>query len=255
MGIASGNIKPCLAAFGGDQFRKEQENILELFFAMFYASVNVGAVLCMWFVPMIRTDVQCFGRDCYPVVFAVNALLIIISTLSLVVGKRIYTLKDPDGNVTARVFKIIGHALRNKFRHVRPPHLHHCSHWLDYASDQYEGGYTLRSDQIQALNPILVLILIPLYDGVIYPIFERCQMPLSSLKKMTGGLILAALAFVICALVQIQIQTIGEAPETPSTGQTTLEFINSAPCPVSIDPKSFFRVNLNYGEHAVFYQI
>ena len=30
----------------------------------------------------------------------------------------------------------------------------------------------------QALNPILVLILIPLYDGVIYPIFERCQMPL-----------------------------------------------------------------------------
>lgn len=295
MGIASGNIKPCLAAFGGDQFGKEQENILELFFAMFYASVNVGAVLCMWFVPMIRTDVQCFGRDCYPVVFAVNALLIIISTLSLVVGKRTYTLKDPDGNVTARVFKIIGHALRNKFRHIRPPHLHHCSHWLDYASDQYEqkeindiklllrvlkmyiplpvfwalfdqqgsswilqaeqmdgdlGGYTLRSDQIQALNPILVLILIPLYDGVIYPIFERCQMPLSALKKMTGGLILAALAFVICALVQIQIQTIGEAPATPSAGQTTLEFINSAPCPVSIDPKSFFRVNLNYGERS-----
>ena len=28
----------------------------------------------------------------------------------------------------------------------------------------------------------------------------------SALKKMTGGLILAALAFVICALVQIQIQ-------------------------------------------------
>ena len=33
-----------------------QENILELFFAMFYASVNVGAVLCMWFVPMIRSE-------------------------------------------------------------------------------------------------------------------------------------------------------------------------------------------------------
>ena len=29
--------------------------MLELFFAMFYASVNVGAVLCMWFVPMIRS--------------------------------------------------------------------------------------------------------------------------------------------------------------------------------------------------------
>ena len=30
--------------------------MLELFFAMFYASVNVGAVLCMWFVPMIRSE-------------------------------------------------------------------------------------------------------------------------------------------------------------------------------------------------------
>ena len=43
-------------------------------------------------------------------------------------------------------------------------------------------------------------------------------------------------------------QTIGEAPATPSAGQTTLEFINSAPCPVSVDPKSFFRLDLNYGE-------
>ena len=30
--------------------------MLELFFAMFYASVNVGAVLCMWFIPMVRSE-------------------------------------------------------------------------------------------------------------------------------------------------------------------------------------------------------
>lgn len=295
MAIACGNIKPCLAAFGGDQFRKDQEHMLELFFAMFYASVNVGAVLCMWFVPMIRTDVQCFGRDCYPVVFAVNAVLIILATLSLLAGKSMYTLKDPSGNVMIRVFRIIGHAIYNKFSNSRPARVHRCSHWLDNATDQYEqkeiddiklllrvlkmyiplpvfwalfhqqgsswtlqaeqmdgdlGGFTLRSDQIQALNPILVLILIPLYDGVIYPLFESCKMPLSALKKMTGGLILAAFAFVICAFVQIQIQTIGEGPATPAAGQTTLEFINSAPCPVSIDRESLSRVDLSCGERS-----
>jgi len=292
MAIACGNIKPCLAAFGGDQFRKDQEHMLELFFAMFYASVNVGAVLCMWFVPMIRTDVQCFGRDCYPVVFAVNTVLIIVATLSLVGGKRMYTLKDPAGNVMIRVFKIMGHALSNKISGSGPAQ---CNHWLDNASDEYEqkeindiklllrvlkmyiplpvfwalfhqqgsswtlqaeqmdgdlGGFTLRSDQIQALNPILVLILIPLYDGVIYPMFERCQMPLSALKKMTGGLILAALSFIICAFVQIQIQTIGEGPPLPAAGKTTMEFINGAPCPISIDRESFFRVDLKYGERS-----
>lgn len=292
MAIACGNIKPCLAAFGGDQFRKDQEHMLELFFAMFYASVNVGAVLCMWFIPMVRTDVQCFGRDCYPVVFAINTVLIITATLSLVAGKRLYTLKDPAGNVMIRVFKIIWHALSNKFSSSGPTQV---THWLDNANDEYEqkeindiklllrvlkmyiplpvfwalfhqqgsswtlqaeqmdgdlGGFTLRSDQIQALNPILVLILIPLYDGVIYPMFERCQMPLSALKKMTGGLVLAAAAFVVCAFVQIQIQTIGEGPAAPGVGKTTMEFINSAPCPVSIDRESFFRVNLKYGERS-----
>jgi len=35
--------------------------MLELFFAMFYASVNVGAVLCMWFIPMVRSKSSFYG--------------------------------------------------------------------------------------------------------------------------------------------------------------------------------------------------
>lgn len=38
-----------------------QEHMLELFFAMFYASVNVGAVLCMWFIPMVRSESSFYG--------------------------------------------------------------------------------------------------------------------------------------------------------------------------------------------------
>ena len=30
-------------------------------------------------------DVQCFGRDCYPVVFAINTVLIIVATSKFVV--------------------------------------------------------------------------------------------------------------------------------------------------------------------------
>ena len=39
----------------------------------------------------------------------------------------------------------------------------------------------------------------------------------SALKKMTGGLILAAISFVICAFVQIQIQVLYVSP---SEGRT-----------------------------------
>ena len=31
-------------------------------------------------------------------------------------------------------------------------------------------------------------------------------------------------------------------------GKTSLEFINAAPCPVSIDAESFFGVDLNHAE-------
>ena len=52
----------------------------------------------------------------------------------------------------------------------------------------------------------------------------------------------------IVVVVVVVVQTIGEGPAAPGVGKTTVEFINSAPCPVSIDRESFFRVNLKYGE-------
>lgn len=293
MAIACGNIKPCLAAFGGDQFKKEESHMLELFFGMFYASVNVGAMLCMYFIPMVRTDIQCFGADCYTAVFGINAVLIIVAFVSFMAGKRLYAIKDPEGNVMVQVVKCICHAISNKFSGYNPPTK---EHWLDYAQDEYDmkeindikmllrvlvmyiplpifwalfhqqgsswtlqaeqmdGDLgplgTLRSDQIQALNPILVLILIPLYDAVIYPCFERCRLPLSALKKMTGGMFLAAVAFVICAFVQIQIQTIHMGPPNPGSGKTTVEFINTAPCAVKVNPGLFYEVELGYGERS-----
>ena len=43
-------------------------------------------------------------------------------------------------------------------------------------------------------------------------------------------------------------QSIGQGPALPATSHTKLEFINGAPCPVSIDRQSFFMVDLKYGE-------
>ena len=49
--------------------------MLELFFAMFYASVNVGAVLCMWFIPMVRSESSFFG-DLFNVVANIRVLIV-----------------------------------------------------------------------------------------------------------------------------------------------------------------------------------
>ena len=49
----------------------------------------------------------------------------------------------------------------------------------------------LEADQIGVLNPVLVLIFIPLFDKCIFPFIEnKLQCKLTSVKKMVGGMIL-----------------------------------------------------------------
>lgn len=35
------------------------------------------------------------------------------------------------------------------------------------------GGYVIKPDQMQLFNPVMILILIPLFDMVIYPAFAK----------------------------------------------------------------------------------
>ena len=60
----------------------------------------------------------------------------------------------------------------------------------------------LEPSQIPAANPILVMLLIPLFRFVIYPAVERLGFPLTALRKMSAGMLLAAFSFVIVAMIQ-----------------------------------------------------
>lgn len=79
--IGSGGIKPCVAAFGGDQFKlPEQAAQMETFFSIFYFTINVGALLTTIITPIFREDVHCFeDNDCFPLAFGAPAFLMLIA--------------------------------------------------------------------------------------------------------------------------------------------------------------------------------
>lgn len=79
--VGSGGIKPCVAAFGGDQFKlPEQAAQMDSFFSMFYFTINVGALLTVTITPIFREDVHCFGQnDCFPLAFGVPAILMLVA--------------------------------------------------------------------------------------------------------------------------------------------------------------------------------
>jgi solute carrier family 15 (oligopeptide transporter), member 1 len=67
------------------------------------------------------------------------------------------------------------------------------------------GNFTLKPDQMQVVNPLLILIFIPLFDYCVYPLLAKIGIS-RPLQKLTLGGLLAALAFAISGLVELQLE-------------------------------------------------
>ncbi|XP_019409847.1 PREDICTED: solute carrier family 15 member 2 isoform X1 [Crocodylus porosus] len=67
------------------------------------------------------------------------------------------------------------------------------------------AGLILKPDQMQFLNPLLILIFIPIFDLGLYPLLNMCRFNFTPIKKMATGMILAALAFAAAAIIEVKI--------------------------------------------------
>ncbi|KAL4217035.1 hypothetical protein ACF0H5_023491 [Mactra antiquata] len=91
----------------------------------------------------------------------------------------------------------------------------------------------IKPDQMQALNPLMILALIPLFDKGIYPLLDKCKIPNRPLARMVVGLFISSGAFVCAGLIQYKID-INEARQVVS-GESGVLFLNTIPCRVKIE--------------------
>lgn len=79
--IGTGGIKPCVSAFGGDQFKiPEQAKQLATFFSLFYLAINAGSLISTTITPILREDVHCFGElECFSLGFGVPGILMVVA--------------------------------------------------------------------------------------------------------------------------------------------------------------------------------
>ncbi|XP_062853753.1 solute carrier family 15 member 1b [Trichomycterus rosablanca] len=283
--LGTGGIKPCVAAFGGDQFEDDQEKQRSTFFSIFYLAINAGSLLSTVITPILRAQ-ECginTQQKCYPLAFGVPAALMAVALVVFILGSSMYTKAAPKGNIMMEVMSCIGFAINNRFKH-RSSHYPKREHWMDWAEEKYDklliaqvkmvvkvlflyiplpmfwalfdqqgsrwtlqaitmngnfGIFTVQPDQMQTVNPILILIMVPIVDNAIYPLIKKCGLNFTPLKRITVGMFLAALAFVAAALVQIQIDQ--SLPKFPSAVEAQVKFINleNSPMFVSVDESSF----------------
>uniref|UniRef100_A0A8C1PG94 Solute carrier family 15 member 1a n=1 Tax=Cyprinus carpio TaxID=7962 RepID=A0A8C1PG94_CYPCA len=265
--LGTGGIKPCVAAFGGDQFQEHQSRQLNTFFSVFYLCINAGSLLSTLITPVLR------------VVF--------------IAGSGMYVKTDPEGNIMWSVCKCIGFAIKNRFRH-RSSSYPKREHWMDWANEKYDklliaqikmvlkvlflyiplpmfwtlfdqkgSRWTLQATTmsgdfvsilISTVNPILILTLVPIMDRLIFPLIQKCGLNFSPLKRMTVGMLFAAMAFVSAALVQIEIDK--TLPNFPSSSESQLKVVNtySTTLNVTISPNEHlliesFGVQLHTSKH------
>lgn len=66
------------------------------------------------------------------------------------------------------------------------------------------GWYTIKPDQMIVIGPLLIMVLIPIFNEMIFPILAKVGIK-SSLQKMGLGMVCAIISFIISACVEYQI--------------------------------------------------
>ncbi|XP_034118641.1 peptide transporter family 1 isoform X1 [Drosophila albomicans] len=268
--VGTGGIKPCVSAFGGDQFQlPEQSMQLAKFFSLFYFAINAGSMISTTVTPILRADVHCFGEDdCYSLAFGVPAILMVVSMLIFVAGKRRYRVQPPAGNMIFGVSQCITSAYKGWRENRKEKRM---AHFLDYATpvvgqkmvhetkclvkilllyvpfpifwalsdqqgsrwtfqathmDGFVWGYEIKPDQMQVINPLLILAFIPLFDYVVYPLLARIGIR-RPLQKLSIGLLLASFGFFISAALEMRLE---QQSQSLNPNLTHLRLYNGMPC-------------------------
>ncbi len=206
--LGAGGIKPCVSAHLGDQFGHSNQHLLSKVFSWFYLSVNAGAFVSMLLVPWL---LQHYGAK---TAFAVPGVLMFLATLIFWLGRYRFVHIPPAG------LRFVREALSGPGRIILA---RLCgiylliamfwalfdqtgSSWVLQAQhmDRMMFGVEVLPSQIQAANPLLIMVLTPLFYKVVYPLLSKV-MPLTALVKIALGLFISVIAFAWVACLQMLI--------------------------------------------------
>jgi POT family proton-dependent oligopeptide transporter len=213
--LGAGGIKPCVSAHLGDQFAQQNSHLLSRTFGWFYFAINLGAFVSMLVTPWMME------RRGASLAFALPGVLMLLATLVFWSGRYRFVHIPPAGAGFVRQ-ALSGEGLRAVMR-LAAVYLFVAVFWALF--DQTGSAWVLQAQhmdrsllgveilpaQIQAANPLLVMLLIPLFSYVIYPAVDRLW-TLTELRKIGLGMFVTVAAFAIPTWVQLQIDQGG----TPS---------------------------------------
>jgi POT family proton-dependent oligopeptide transporter len=217
-------------------------------YMMFYACINVGclSLLATPFMEMYTgfwtAYVMCFCMFC-------------IGIVVLVMSKKYYIVRPPQGSVITDAFKAIGLMIIARDTNAAKPSwraahgktkpvpwndhfieelkraLRACKvfafypvFWVCYSqfSSNFVSqagqmqGYGMPNDLMQNFDPISIIVFIPILDMVVYPILRKFKIELKPIARITIGFFFGAICLAYAAIVQHIIYSSGPCYGHPS---------------------------------------
>jgi proton-dependent oligopeptide transporter, POT family len=223
----AGGIKPCVSANVGDQFGESNKHLLTRVFGWFYFSINFGSSFSIWMCPLLLRSPNWGPRYA----FGLPGVLMLVATIIFWLGRKkmvhippaglgfLRDLKSREGlSVLARVwtifvFTMIFWALWDQSS---------GGEWTIQCQkmDLHFLGLSFLPEQVNVVNGLFILAMIPLFNYLLYPAIDRV-FPLTSLRKIGIGLFLTALSFVVIWAIQLNIDHGGR----PNVGWQFLAYI------------------------------
>lgn len=212
--IGSGGIKPCVSANLGDQFSSANSHLLPRAFSWFYFAINIGAFGSILLTPWL---LEHYGPGW---AFGVPGVLMFLATSIFWMGRNAYAHIPPAGWDIINEFK---HARSwRAIRNLCGIYLFVAFFWSLY--DQMSSAWVLQAQrmdrqwmgvewlpsQIQAVNPVFIMVLIPLFSYVVFPLCQRV-VQVTPLRRIGTGLFIAVGAFALSAGIEHEIAQ-GEVP-------------------------------------------
>lgn len=270
--LGSGGIKPCVAAFVGDQFDQTNKHRAKVVFDSFYWIINFGSLFASFLMPI-------FLRQLGPAIaFGIPGALMFVSTVVLWLGRKQYVMLPPAppnphsflrisrdaiaAGIRGQIFAMIAVALAivsfffisklgfvisaclalvaviafggigvwlqlDKVSGQHPAEAingvrsvlrvlvlfalvtpfwslfdQKASTWVLQANAMSKPSW-FQSSQMQALNPALVMLLIPFNNLVLYPMLRRRGYEPTALRRMTAGIAFSGVAWIIVGAMQL----------------------------------------------------
>ena len=270
--LGSGGIKPCVAAFVGDQFDQTNKHRAKVVFDAFYWIINFGSFFASLLMPIFLRN---FGGA---VAFGIPGALMFLSTLILWLGRKRYVLVPPAPPDPHSFLRVAWTALASgraglalvavgisialmaflfmpsvgfvvsfcgalvaliafggtgvwlQLERARGRHPDEAvegvravlrvlvlfflvtpfwslfdqkaSTWVLQADAMTKPSW-FQSSQMQALNPLLVMLLIPFNNLVLYPWLKRLGFEMTALRRMTAGIAFSGLAWIVVGGMQV----------------------------------------------------